>query len=68
MDYNNKKVSIEIELDMDKLRKTLRDDSLLCGDIVRMVCKEIKMENNEGAEIIKVVRATQLLEKKIERT
>jgi hypothetical protein len=68
MDYNNKKVSIEIELDMDELRKTFNDDSLLSGDIVRRICKQIKMENNEGAEIIKVIRATQLLEKQIERT
>ena len=65
MDYNNKKVSIEIELDMDKLREAFKDDSLLSGDIVRKICKQIKMENDNGTEIIKVVRATQLLEKQI---
>jgi hypothetical protein len=65
MDYNNKKVSIEIELDMNELRKKFNDYSLLSGDIVRIICKQIKMKNNEGTEIIKVVRATQLLEKQI---
>ena len=62
---NNKKVSIEIELDMDQIREVFKDESLLTADIVKMLCKEINMKNNNEVEIIKVVRATQLLEKKI---
>ena len=61
----NKKVSIEIELDMDQIREVFRDENLLTADIVKMLCKEISMKNNNQVEIIKVVRATQLLEKKI---
>ena len=68
MDYNNKKVSIEIELDMDELRKVFNDDTLLSGDIVRRITNQIKMENGNGDEIIKVVRATQLLEKRLDVT
>jgi len=62
---NNKKVSIEIELDMDQIREVFKDENLLTADIVKMLCKEISMKNNNQVEIIKVVRATQLLEKKI---
>ena len=61
----NKKVSIEIELNMDQIREVFRDENLLTADIVKMLCKEISMKNNNQVEIIKVVRATQLLEKKI---
>ena len=68
MDYDKKIINIEIELDMNELRKTFHDDSLLSGDIVRMLCRDINEENSKGAAIIKVVRATQLLEKKIDRT
>lgn len=59
----NKKVSLKVELDMDSIREVFKDENLNTTDIVNMLSKEIKMENNNGDEIIKVVEATQLLTK-----
>tara|TARA_R100001086_G_scaffold78026_1_gene37804 strand:+ start:2618 stop:2857 length:240 start_codon:yes stop_codon:yes gene_type:complete len=60
---SNKKVSLNIELDMDSIREVFKDENLNTTDIVNMLSKEIKMKNNNGDEIIKVVKATQLLVK-----
>jgi len=64
------KLNFEIEVDVDLyvLETLCREINSVKEDIVQPIVKDIEYKSIDDHWIVKVVRATQLLEKPIERT